>query len=160
MKKLLLTLILITVACFTYSFGQKALENKSAEVSYVVDGDTVRLRGGEYVRLIGINSPELKSEDEQEKCFAYKAKEQLLNLLKGKEIRLEADNTQADRDRYNRLLRYIFVDNENINLEMIKLGYAYEYTYSKPYKYQKEFRAAEKTAREKHLGVWDERKCY
>lgn len=135
MKTTLLILFILFGSILVFS------QTSKVEVSYIVDGDTIRLKDKQYIRLIGINSPE------KDQPCGLEAKEHLLSLLKDKEITLEADSTQADKDRYGRLLRYVFVNGKNINLQMIKDGFAYEYTYSKPYKYQKEFKEADKGVR-------------
>ena len=71
-----------------------------------------------------------------------------------------AHPVQGERDKYGRLLAYLFLpDGTNINLAMIAGGYAHEYTYNLPYKYQTQFKAAEKTAREAKLGLWADAAC-
>ena len=73
----------------------------------------------------------------------------------------EPDPTQGDRDKYGRLLRFVFLLNGiNFNKLMISQGFAHEYTYkSNPYKYQGEFVAAEKEAREGKKGLWADDAC-
>jgi endonuclease YncB( thermonuclease family) len=114
----------------------------------VIDGDTIEViidNKKESVRLIGINSPELDDSDPKNKLAAQEAKDYLKNLLKDKNIYLERDNSQDDRDIYGRLLRYVFLeDGTLVNKKMIESGEAKEYTFKTPYKYQKEFKAAEK----------------
>ncbi|MCK5085452.1 thermonuclease family protein, partial [Candidatus Parcubacteria bacterium] len=85
-----------------------------------------------------------------------KAKE----ILTGKSFRLEADNIVGQRDKYGRLLRYLFLeDGTNFNKMMINEGYAYEYTFDLPYEYQDEFKQAEKDAREAKVGLWADGVC-
>lgn len=115
-------------------------------VDYVVDGDTVELRSGERVRLIGINTPEMGQ------SYSVEAKNKLKELIEGKEVVLEKDIT--DKDQYGRLLRYIWLGDALINLNMVKLGYANSYTYPPDVKYQDQIVAAEKEAREKKIGLW------
>lgn len=115
-------------------------------VDYVVDGDTVDLRNGERVRLIGINTPETGQP------YSSEAKNKLKELIEGKEITLEKDIT--DRDQYDRLLRYIWLGDILVNLEMVRLGYANSYTYPPDVKYQDEIVAAETEAREDEIGLW------
>ena len=86
------------------------------EVKTVIDGDTIKLKDGKIVRLLGINAPEV-----DEECY-QESREELKSLLKGKTIRLESDSTE--RDTYGRLLRYVFVDDIFVNGEMVRLGYA------------------------------------
>jgi len=115
-------------------------------IDYVVDGDTVELRNGERVRLIGINTPEMGQP------YSAEAKNKLKELIEGKEVVLEKDIT--DRDQYGRLLRYIWLEDVLINLEMVRLGYANSYTYPPDVKYQDQIIAAEREAREGKIGLW------
>jgi len=114
----------------------------------VIDGDTIEVtinNKKESVRLIGINSPELDDKNAKNRVAAQTAKDYLKKMLQNKNIYLEGDNTQADRDIYGRLLRYVFLeDGTLVNEKMIEAGMAKEYTFKKPYKYQQEFKAAER----------------
>lgn len=133
------------------------------KVVKVVDGDTidVEIDGQiERVRLIGVNTPEVVDPRQRVECFGREASEKAHELLDGKEVELEADATQTDRDKYNRLLRYVrTTEGSFYNLEIIKLGYAYEYTYDLPYKYQSEFKAAQIEAQNKKSGLWADGVC-
>jgi len=80
--------------------------------------------------------------------------------LSGQWVELESDPTQDDRGKYDRLLRYVKTkDGMFYNLEIIKQGYAYEYTYNVPYKYQTEFKQAEDYARNNKIGLWADGIC-
>ena len=128
------------------------------EVTRVVDGDTidVLLDGKvERLRLIGINTPETVDPRKPVECFGREAKEKAESILSGRRIELESEPLQDERDKYGRLLRYVFLeDGTNFNLLMIREGYAYEYTYDLPYKYQTEFKQAQKYAEGNELGLW------
>lgn len=130
-------------------------ESVFVRVVRVIDGDTIKIieKDTEHnVRLIGIDAPEMSD------CGGTQSRSILENLLKGKEILLEADPTQGNTDKYDRLLRYVFTnDNININEQMIKRGEAREYTYDKPYKYVDLFISAENTAKDENLGIWSDR---
>ncbi len=161
--KLILTLLICTLVSIGYALAQSSKpKTESAKVTSVADGDTITvLINGKYekVRLIGVNSPELKDERPRVKCMAWGAKAFAADSLTGLNVTLEADPTQADRDRYGRLLRYVFWNDGNFNEYIIKKGFAYEYTYGKPYKYQKDFKAAQKYAEESKWGLWDPMEC-
>lgn len=135
----------------------------SAKVIKVIDGDTVNVEVNgktDSVRMIGIDSPESVDPRKPVQCFAIEASNRLKGLLTGKTILLESDPTQGDKDKYNRLLRYIFLDDKtNINKLMISDGFAHEYTYNLPYKYQQEFKQAETEAREAKRGLWADGAC-
>ncbi|MCI0532684.1 thermonuclease family protein [bacterium] len=124
----------------------------------VIDGDTiaVSMNGStETVRLIGIDTPEVPGSKAKVECLGREASEKMSELLAQESVRLEKDATQGDRDRYGRLLAYVFrEDGLFMNKWMIEEGYAYEYTYAAPYAYQREFKEAEKKAREEKRGLW------
>lgn len=135
-----------------------SISNNTYRVVNVVDGDTIDvvINGKEErLRLIGIDTPETKDPRVGVECFGKEASEKTKQLLLGKYISLEADETQSDRDRYGRLLRYVFLeDGTNFNELMIQEGYANEYTYDSAYKYQQEFKNAEINARQEKKGLW------
>lgn len=128
------------------------------DVVKVVDGDTidVSIDGKvERLRLIGINTPETVDPKKPVECFGIEASNKAKKELEGKKVLLESDSSQNERDKYNRLLRYVFLeDGTNFNLTMISEGYAYEYTYALPYKYQSEFKEAQIKASEEKNGLW------
>ena len=82
----------------------------------IIDGDTFRLDNGEKVRLIGIDAPELSQPGGEE------SREYLTQLILNKGVTLEKGH--EDRDKYNRLLRFVYIGNTCINEEMIRQGYA------------------------------------
>jgi micrococcal nuclease len=129
----------------------------------VIDGDTVDVSlGGETVRLrlIGIDTPETKDPRKPVECFGREATQKAEELLNNQTVLLEADPSQDDRDIYGRLLRYIWLsDSRLFNQEMIAQGYAFEYTYGLPYKYQAEFQQAQCQAREQQRGLWSPDTC-
>lgn len=136
-----------------------------AKVLRVVDGDTIEVSLNskkETVRLIGIDAPETIDPRKSIECFSKEASEKAKEILDEETIALESDPTQGERDRYGRLLRYVFIDDLNFNRLMISEGLAHEYIYqSSPYKYMEEFKNAEKEARENRVGLWAKNsKCY
>lgn len=135
----------------------KAKSAEESQVIRVVDGDTIIVAANhkpETVRLIGINTPETVKPNSPIECYGPEASKHTKELLTDKIVRLESDPTQDNKDKYSRLLRYVFLENTNINEELIKDGYAREYTYKIPYQYQKAFRADQKTAKKNKLGLW------
>ena len=124
----------------------------------VVDGDTVKVRMGgrvESVRLIGIDAPEIGADQ----CFGPESSAQASELLGGKAVRLEFDESQGRLDRYGRLLAYVWIDDVHVNEWMLRHGYAREFTYSSPYRYQASFQAAEEEARAAGRGMWAADTC-
>lgn len=142
----------------TQSVDNQIQSDQSYEVLKVIDGDTIKVDYNgvrENIRMIGIDTPETVDPRKPVQCFGPEASKKAKELLSGKRVFLEADDSQGDRDKYKRLLRYVFIDNEtNFNQLMISEGFAREYTYNKPYKYQSQFRQAEREAKESLKGLW------
>lgn len=136
---------------------------QEVKVDLVVDGDTIKvlLNGKiEAIRLIGIDTPETVDPRKPVQCFGREASNKAKEILSNKTVYLENDPTQGERDKYQRLLGYVWLDeNTNFNKLMISEGYAHEYTYAVPYKYQAEFKQAEKEAREGNKGLWSPSTC-
>lgn len=132
-------------------------------VTEVVDGDTIEVDidgDAEQVRLIGIDAPELVHPDRSPECYAQEASGRAEELIEGEEVVLLPDYTQDDRDKYGRLLRYVFLgDGTHINLQLLEEGMAYEYTHQAPYRYLDEFVAAEEEARDNGDGLWHPDTC-
>nr|AUN37308.1 staphylococcus nuclease (SNase) domain protein [uncultured bacterium] len=140
-----------------YLHGQE-----SGPVVSVADGDTitVEINGKkERVRLIGVDAPEMDDSSPRVRCFAKAARLFAIDSLAGLTVKLEADPTQANRDRYGRLLRYVYWHNDLFNRFLIKKGFAREYTYDKPYRFQDDFKKAQKYAEESKWGLWDAHEC-
>jgi len=129
----------------------------------VVYGDTivVQINGvQEKIRLIGVNTPETVDPRRPVECFGKEASTFTKSLLTDQQIRIESDPSQGDRDKYGRLLRYVFLaDGTLVNEEIITEGYGYEYTYRTHYLYQTEFKKAQKGAQAQKKGLWAEGVC-
>jgi micrococcal nuclease len=139
--------IVIGYSAFTgYLIKTQKSERIIATVADVIDGDTLELTTGERVRLLGTNAPE-KGE-----YYYNESKNKLKQLVEGKNVSLEKD--VIDKDRYNRLLRYVFLDNTFVNLELVKEGYSTVYIIPPNIKYSKEFLEAENEAKKNEIGVW------
>jgi len=136
----------------------------TAQVARVIDGDTVAVQlndGKEVVlRLIGIDTPETNHLSKPVECFGRQATKKAQEMLTNKQVTLVFNDSQGQYDKYDRLLTYIILpDGTNVNKAMIKRGYAFEYTYNTSYKYQDEFKTAERSARANERGLWAEGAC-
>jgi micrococcal nuclease len=121
----------------------------------VVDGDTIEVEISgkiESVRYIGIDTPETVDPRKPVQCFGVEASNKNKELVGGKTVRLEKDIT--DRDKYGRLLRYVWLGDMLINQVLTEQGFAKSYSYPPDIKYQNKFVEAERTAREDKLGLW------
>ncbi|MDO8649217.1 MAG: lamin tail domain-containing protein [Candidatus Peregrinibacteria bacterium] len=134
----------------------------STYVVRVIDGDTIvtERRGSgsvtegperETVRLIGVDAPEINSEDSKEKSFGLKAKEFLRSLVIGKEVVLQND---TDTDAYGRLLAYVFTqEGASLQAELLINGFVRVYDRF-PFEKMAEYRALEQEAKNLKSGLW------
>ena len=132
-------------------------------ITDVVDGDTDRVSiDGRSVklRLMGINTPETKHPSMPVQCFGPNASARAEQLLTGRSVWIQYDASQHRRDVYGRDLVYVWLDAHTMfNEVMVRTGYAHEYTYDQPYRYQSQFRAAEPKAKAAGLGLWSRQTC-
>lgn len=150
--RIIIVAIFITVSAIFYNqfYQGNAIQNFQGQkertiVTNVVDGDTIVISGGERVRLLGIDTPE-KGE------FFYKeSKARLEQLIENKEVMLEKEG--ENKDKYGRLLRYIFLDDTNINLLLVQEGYAICYFYEES-KYQDSCKTLEQNAMQNKMSRW------
>lgn len=140
--------------------------SESSEAIYVkriIDGDTIVVihdNKQEKVRLLGVDTPESVDPRRKVECFSKEAAVFLADLSLGKKVRLESDETQQLKDKYGRLLRYVFLgDGRMLNYLLIQEGYAYEYTYDLPYTYQDAFKNAQLQAMSDKKGLWSDETC-
>ncbi len=120
----------------------------------VTDGDTIKVRLGgttERIRVIGIDTPELASHD----CYAQQAASKMQSLVQSKQVKLVADPTQDNRDRYGRLLRHVrLADGRSVAEMLIAGGFGREYTYDRAYAGQAAHLRAQSAAKSAHRGIW------
>jgi len=131
-----------------------------AKVTNIVDGDTIDLSTGERVRYIGVDTPETKHPTKAIQCFGKEASEENKKLVLDREVRLEKD--VSDKDKYGRLLRYIYIPSENdffVNDYLARQGFAHAATFPPDVKFSKQFVEAEKEARENGRGLWASGVC-
>jgi len=146
---------------FSSFFEKQKIENISLyDVVYVYDGDTIAvnmLGNVEKVRLIGVDTPETHDPDTPLQCFGNEASNYSKENLLNKRVRLEADQLNQNRDRYNRLLRYVYLNGNLLwNKELIEKGFAFAYL-RYPFTKLDEFKNAEISARDNGIGLWS--KC-
>lgn len=149
-----------TVAPSSSAASQSA--RTDAQVVEVVDGDTLKVSidGGttQTVRIIGVDTPETKDPRQPVMCFGAEATAKTKELvdLAGGHVQLEKD--VSDTDRYDRLLRYVWLIHPDgtrmLNEELVKGGYAQVSTYPPDVKYQEQFLATQRQARESGAGLW------
>lgn len=152
-RALLVVLALVLVAAVSVPalVGRVDAGETPATVEWVTDGDTLRARGGERVRLLQIDAPEAGEE-----CYARRATAELIRLTpRGTRVTLESDPALDLRDRYGRLLRYVLRGSVNVNVELVRRGAATPYFYDgERGKYASRLLDAVDDARRARRGMW------
>lgn len=122
------------------------------KVIRVIDGDTIEIEGNIKVRYIGIDTPETVDPKRKTECYGKEASDKNKELVEGETVTLEKD--VSDKDKYGRLLRYVYKGNVMINSYLVREGYAHISTYPPDVKYADLFKSNEREARENHKGLW------
>lgn len=130
---------------------------EGARISRVVDGDTVELENGQKVRYIGIDAPETVDPRRPVGCFGKEASDKNKELVDGKNARFVKD--VSERDKYGRLLRYVYIGNLFVNEYLVREGYAKASSYPPDVEYRDLFREAEADARVNKRGFWADDAC-
>ena len=133
--------------------SDSAAERDTATVERIVDGDTLVLEGGSRIRLVQIDAPELGEEE----CYAAASTGELAGLARpGIRVALEADPRLDGVDRYGRLLRYVYAESTNVNLELVRRGAATAFFFhGERGRYAGRLLAATEEARAERRGLWD-----
>jgi len=150
----------ILLFLFTFLLSFTSLDGPSrafAEtVIYVIDGDTVILDNHERVRLIGIDTPEIRSKYHRGEPHGKEAKKYLKKLIEGKEVVLKPG--REPKDKYGRRLAYLYTpDGLFINEELVRLGHAETFRRF-PFQYKEKFLQLEAEAKVTEVGMWGKRK--
>ena len=135
--------------------GAVAAGTIEGTVVHVVDGDTIHVRltdRVEKIRYIGVNTPEIHHPSKGEEPGGREAAEVNRGLVGGRRVRLELD--VQTRDRYGRLLAYVWVGDTMVNAELVRLGYAQVMTVPPNVRYQDLFVKLQRQARDAHRGLW------
>ena len=150
-KKRIIVLILVIVSgIFYYNLTEDiSYEKQQIQVTRIIDGDTIEDSSGQSYRLLGINTPE------RNQPYYEEAKQFLLNLIENKTVSIEF----KEKDKYSRVLTYIYFQNKQVNSELLKQGLATLYVYEKDENY-KELEKAEKYARDNNLNLWKKSEKY
>lgn len=178
-----LVLLLFATACSSYEvnlsvqtpaiFASEPGGHEEAHVTRVVDGDTIVVEitgavpgpgsgntqiGQSYnVRLIGIDTPETVDPNSPVECFGKEASAATEALLEDTDVRLVKDVEETDR--YDRLLRYVYIGDEMANARLVANGYAFAYTYPPSVRHSDLFIQLEREAREYDRGLWASDAC-
>jgi endonuclease YncB( thermonuclease family) len=141
-KTIIITILFVTSAIFYYQITD-ATTIQEHKVTRIIDGDTIKLENGQTIRLKGINTPE------KSMPFHTEATNFLTKLVQNKTIQIETYGT----DKYGRTLAHIFLDNKNINEQILTQGLATLYYYN-PDKHYEKLKQAEEFARLNQKALW------
>jgi endonuclease YncB( thermonuclease family) len=132
---------------------QEAQHKSLFSIKSIFDGDTVQLKDGRKIRLVGINTPEVAHRNNPAQEGGEAAKKWLTKLLIGKKVRLEF--AEQKQDKYKRYLAHLFTEEGlHINLELVRLGFASVNIFPPNIAYVDELVGASDTAEKKKLGIW------
>ena len=138
------------------SKGSKTDNNRSNLVQYkvirVIDGDTVELKNGERLRYNDIDTPETAHPSKPIECYGAEASKKNKELVEGETILVELGN--PEKDRYGRLLGYVYIDDLFVNAELVRGGYAEVNSYGNPGSKIVELINIERDAKLKSTGLW------
>lgn len=161
----LAAVVFIAVATILYKQGKLGVidtetllrnEPGSYTVAHFNDGDTVQVDMDgtlETIRFIGIDTPETHKPNTPVQCYGSAASAYTARRIGTQRIRLVSDSLTTNRDRYDRLLRYVVLeDGTNLNLELVQKGYAFAYAF--PFARSQEFNQAMEQAQKEKVGLW------
>jgi endonuclease YncB( thermonuclease family) len=163
----LIVLIVTAVIYFGQAHGWFGAVKQAAEVNqpglYTVvkydDGDTIMVDMNgttETLRFVGVDTPETHDPRKSVQCYGPEASAFTKKLISdaGGKVRLASDPESTNRDRYDRLLRYIYLpDGRLVQDELLKTGHAFYYPYF-PFTKSKQFAAEMATAQQQKIGLW------
>lgn len=156
-KRIAVALLFVSVTLYSGTTYGENSPRVTARVARVVDGDTIELFDGSSVRYVGIDSPEVRRRrggkwEYAPEVYAVPAKERNRKLVEGREVSLEFD--AETRDKYGRLLAYVYVGDVMVNADLLGEGYAMMYTFPPNVKHFHKFLSAQKKAQAEGVGLW------
>lgn len=159
---ILTTLTIATILLLSHTMPElrahtAAITPGTYKVTHVTDGDTIEVDMAgttERIRMIGVDTPETKKPNAPVQCFGPEASSFTAKQLNGTYVRLEADPTNDNRDRYGRLLRYVYTADGRLFQEwLVAEGYGFAYT-SFPFQKADTFTKLQHEAQRAKAGLW------
>jgi Staphylococcal nuclease homologue len=142
-KNVIFLILFLVSGVFYYGITVPVTDFQTYNISKIIDGDTVRLQGGQTLRLLGINTPE------KNELYYQEAKDFLIQRTQNRTVQIETFGV----GKYGRTLAYVFLDGQNVNAEILLQGLATLYYYDKDCYYQN-LKDAEEFARLNERGLW------
>jgi micrococcal nuclease len=149
--KLLALLAIAALALGAFAVLTRDSSAEGAVVAHVIDGDTIQLVDGHRIRLVQIDTPEKNTE-----CYGEKAAALTRRLLPpGTEVRIEQDPALDQVDRFGRKLAYVWKDDEDVNVTLVREGAAGVWFYDgRQGRHADELLRVAEQARAQERGLW------
>ena len=135
---------------FVSSLSQYTMRKE--KVSRVVDGDTIKLRNGETVRYLDINTPETVHPSKPVECYGPNSSDENKKLVNGKTVYLFIGINS--KDKYGRTLAYVYTDNAFVNGALVAEGFAEAKSYGQPGILFRQLQELQNMAKSKTKGLW------
>jgi micrococcal nuclease len=151
-----LAIALLGSAAWGWRMGARATATYNATVTRTVDGDTIDVRFDdgrtERVRILGADTPETVDPRKPVQCYGHEASNYTRMRLLGRRVRLQTDVVQ--RDKYGRLLAYVYLNGQRYDDELLRLGYARLLIIPPNGIYARPMLQAELSAQQARRGLW------
>jgi endonuclease YncB( thermonuclease family) len=148
-------LLLFTLTVASDEVCGPPADAEQVKVASVLDGDTLRLKDGRTIRLIGLDTPELARDGRPNMPGALEAKASLLKLVKQSANKLYLRAGREAFDRHRRLLAHLYTHNGvNLTAELLAQGLGYQITFPPNLHHLSCYQKAEAGARIRSLGLW------
>ncbi len=144
--------VVTIVLCLTAGCGPAPTADPTGVVRAVVDGDTIVVTGVGTVRYVGIDTPELHHPTKPLQRLARRARDENRRLVLGRRVRVVRD--RETRDRYGRLLGYVYVDDVMVNAILVRRGLARTLPIAPNTTHAALFATLERAARQARIGLW------
>jgi len=156
-----LLFVILFLACTSIPTSKAAIRTVTGTVTKITDGDTIHLTTPEQtklkIRLYGIDAPETDKINNKTgrvnipgQPYGEESMNALANKIMDKKVKVDI----LDIDKYRRMVGMIYLDERNINLEMVREGYAEAFIEYLREPYKTEFLKAEREARSAKKGIW------
>lgn len=148
--------VFLVAALLSYSAAAEITSQRSAIVTYVIDGDTIEVNDDTRVRLLGVNSPEIGYNGAADEPLARRAQKFVTDRVVGKTVTLKLERER--RDRYGRLLAHVFLqDGTNLQEQILAQGLGSVVAIPPNIGLVDIYQIAEHAARRSKLGIWNHR---
>ena len=148
--------VFLVAALLSYSADAEITSQRSAIVTYVIDGDTIEVDDDTRVRLLGVNCPEIGYDGAADEPLAQRARKFVADRVVGETVTLKLEGEQ--RDRYGRLLAHVFLkDGTNLQAQILAHGLGSVVAIPPNIGLVDTYQIAEHAARRDKLGIWNHR---